>query len=65
MTSGMFYNVAGLTRELKVSLHDRGEDGSAVWRGSVGDEERFVEGDITDDIWTIFDKLVKAYESEE
>lgn len=64
MVSGLFFNISGLTRELKIELFDYDDDGFAVWRGTVGDDARFVEGRIDDDIWVIIDRLVIAYEEE-
>ncbi len=61
----IYLNVSGITRHVKVTLHDEGDDddGTAVWKAEiVGEEDVFVEGLITDTIWSILDKVAHAYD---
>lgn len=57
--------IPGLTHELRIELFDEGPDGEAVWVGLVGDEEWYVEGFVNDSVWTVLDRLVRAYDEEE
>lgn len=67
MTTGIFVarGIAALTQQIQIVLFDFGDDGEAVWRCQIGDDIRYVEGRMDDDIWVIIDRAAKAYEDEE
>jgi hypothetical protein len=66
MTTGAFVNISGLTYHMQLTLFDCDRStGDAVWRAALGDEERFIEGTVNDDAWSLFDKACRAYDEEE
>jgi len=59
----IYMNISGITRHVKVTLHDEGDDGTAVWKAEiVGEDDVFVEGRVSDTIWSILDKVAHAYD---
>ena len=62
MTTELYANISGLTQQLQIELHDYDAAGHAVWLVSIGDEIRYIEGDIADDIWVIIEKAIRAYD---
>lgn len=59
----IYLNISGISRHVKVTLHDEGDDGTAVWRAEIlGEEDRYVEGLTTDTIWNVLDKVANAYD---
>lgn len=68
MATGIFTNalVPHITRELRIDLYDYDTTtGFAVWQSTIGEDIRFVEGNIDDDIWKIIEAVTKAYDEEE
>lgn len=61
----MQLHISGLTSQMRIDLWDFDEDDAAVWRVSVGGEDRFVEGKMDDTAWMIADKAIHAYDKEE
>lgn len=50
--------------ELTLSVHDQDELSSenAVWCVKVGDEKRYFEASINEEVWTLVDKAVHCYD---
>lgn len=67
MTTGIFVarGISAITQQLHIVLHDFWDDGEAVWKCQIGDEVRYVEGRMEDDIWVIIDRAARAYEDED
>jgi hypothetical protein len=66
MTTHIFANnKQNKTRQLEVQLFDSDADGSAVWQVSCGEDVRYIEGSLSDEIWEIVDRAANAYEGEE
>lgn len=65
MTTGAFVNISGLTHEVQLTLFDYDKvTGDAVWRAVIGEDERFLEGKVDDDAWSLFDKACHAFDEE-
>jgi len=62
--NGLFASIRGsiVAQELKVELWDYTDDGDLVYRITVNDDIRFVEARVEDDIWSIVEKGVRAYD---
>lgn len=67
MTTGIFVarGIPAMAQQLHIVLHDFDDDGAAVWKCEIGEDIRYVEGRMTDDIWVIIDRAATAYEDEE
>lgn len=62
MTDGLFLNFSGITHQIQLSLYDEAPNGACVWQANTGDEVRFVEGHVDDEIWVILNRVVHAYD---
>lgn len=64
MTTGIFAKIGSthVLSELHIELWDYDDDGNAVWRVSVWDDMRYIEGGIDDDVWLIVERACRAYD---
>lgn len=58
----LFANLPHATSTITIDLYDYDEQGHAVWKVSNALDERYIEGDINEDVWLVVDKACKVYQ---